>query len=506
MFKLVISDDEGRTIVVPLLHDEITIGRQEGNTIRLTERNVSRSHARLLRRNGSYVVEDLGSYNGVMLNGERLQTSAELSSGDRLGIGDYALAVQRETIPVEKPPPASQPQSGPPPRLVVLNEPAAGAEFSLRKPVLRIGRDEQLDLWINHKSVSHEHAEIQIQDNVVTVFDLDSANGIRVNGIDTKRAILEQGDVLELGDVRFRFVLPQGTHSLEDLPPASSGPSTPSPSRKPLFVLAVIGLVTAFGGGAIFVTLSRAPGIDLGQGTALESGLRGATPSLGGTADAAAEPATQDRIERAPSPLPTEPVEVLEAPQEWEGQLVLARAKLARGEIDQAYRAANALPKDSDLRRTPEFGEIRYRYAQAHLNTGEAALRGGNTERALREANLVLGVRGITSKQRKDARKLQSQSRQSVAAEVDPEQALAEAHRCVTMGDNTCAIRALEDGRAQSPAALALLIETYRAVDNLRAARKHMRAFVERYPKNARTPRYRQMLASQGSQTRRIVD
>ena len=49
MFKLVIQDDEGKTTVVPLIRDEITIGRKEGNTIRLTERNVSRRHARIGR-------------------------------------------------------------------------------------------------------------------------------------------------------------------------------------------------------------------------------------------------------------------------------------------------------------------------------------------------------------------------------------------------------------------------------------------------------------------------
>ena len=49
MFKLVIQDDEGKTTVVPLIRDEITIGRKEGNTIRLTERNVSRRHARIVR-------------------------------------------------------------------------------------------------------------------------------------------------------------------------------------------------------------------------------------------------------------------------------------------------------------------------------------------------------------------------------------------------------------------------------------------------------------------------
>ena len=85
MFKLVISDDEGQTTVVPLLRDQITIGRQAGNTIRLTERNVSRNHARLVKRNGAYIIEDLGSYNGVTVNGQRVDATAELSSGDQLG-------------------------------------------------------------------------------------------------------------------------------------------------------------------------------------------------------------------------------------------------------------------------------------------------------------------------------------------------------------------------------------------------------------------------------------
>ena len=37
--KLIIEDDEGRKTVVPFARDEISIGRLEGNTIRLTERN-----------------------------------------------------------------------------------------------------------------------------------------------------------------------------------------------------------------------------------------------------------------------------------------------------------------------------------------------------------------------------------------------------------------------------------------------------------------------------------
>jgi len=86
MHKLVISDAEGRTTVVPLVRDELTIGRKEGNAVRLTERNVSRRHARIRRDGDGFIVEDLDSYNGVFLNDERIQGQARLRPGDRLRI------------------------------------------------------------------------------------------------------------------------------------------------------------------------------------------------------------------------------------------------------------------------------------------------------------------------------------------------------------------------------------------------------------------------------------
>lgn len=92
--KLIIEDDEGRKTVVPLVREEITIGRQDGNTIRLTERNVSRRHARLVRNNGSILIEDLGSYNGVRVNGEKIQGPTRIKEGDLVEIGDYDLGVE----------------------------------------------------------------------------------------------------------------------------------------------------------------------------------------------------------------------------------------------------------------------------------------------------------------------------------------------------------------------------------------------------------------------------
>ena len=102
--KLIIEDDEGRKTVVPLVRDEITIGRQDGNTIRLTERNVSRRHARLLKENGNVLIEDLGSYNGVRVNGEKITGRTRIKEGDLVEIGDYDLGIQGKLdVPVMTP-------------------------------------------------------------------------------------------------------------------------------------------------------------------------------------------------------------------------------------------------------------------------------------------------------------------------------------------------------------------------------------------------------------------
>jgi pSer/pThr/pTyr-binding forkhead associated (FHA) protein len=214
MYKLVISDDEGKTTVVPLVREEITIGRKEGNTIRLTERNVSRRHARLVKQDGAFVVEDLGSYNGVKLNGRRIDGPAKLRAEDHITIGDYQLALKEqvaETAASEHeqaepaaPEASSEPQ--PPPRLVMLTPPAPGAEFALSKERVRLGRAEDLDVWVNHRSISREHAEVVRDGEGFKIVDLGSANGVRVNGEDATERTLEPGDMLELGQVRFRYV------------------------------------------------------------------------------------------------------------------------------------------------------------------------------------------------------------------------------------------------------------------------------------------------------------
>ncbi|MCB9522968.1 MAG: FHA domain-containing protein [Myxococcales bacterium] len=223
MLRLVIEDDEGKTTVVPLIRDEITIGRKEGNTIRLTERNVSRRHARLLRADANsptVLVEDLDSYNGVRLNGTKISDRATVRPGDLLQIGDYSLAVKADqpvdvvedavasaptelhTLEAET---LAEPEQG---RLVVVSSNLAGEDFPLDRREVILGRTDENDVVINHRSISRNHAKVIVRDGTFTIIDLASSNGVKVNGEAFGTSALVNGDIIELGHVKLRFVAP----------------------------------------------------------------------------------------------------------------------------------------------------------------------------------------------------------------------------------------------------------------------------------------------------------
>jgi len=68
-----------------------------------------------------------------------------------------------------------------------------------------IGRDADAQLVVQDPSVSRAHAQVLLSDGEARITDLDSHNGVRVNGEQVKSAELQSGDVVVLGDVTFVF-------------------------------------------------------------------------------------------------------------------------------------------------------------------------------------------------------------------------------------------------------------------------------------------------------------
>lgn len=87
-FQVIDGVDKGRTFLN--LETPVTIGREEGNGIRLNDDRVSRFHAKVQEDQGQVVLTDLDSTNGTRINGEAVQLRL-LRPGDRVNLGRSTL-------------------------------------------------------------------------------------------------------------------------------------------------------------------------------------------------------------------------------------------------------------------------------------------------------------------------------------------------------------------------------------------------------------------------------
>lgn len=74
----------------------VTVGRSRQCDVTLDDPNVSRTHAEIRPRGGSWVLTDLGSTNGSRLNGRRLDGSEVLKPGDEIDLGTSRIRFELE--------------------------------------------------------------------------------------------------------------------------------------------------------------------------------------------------------------------------------------------------------------------------------------------------------------------------------------------------------------------------------------------------------------------------
>ena len=91
---LVMRAAQGSSQTYPLNRELIHIGRHTANDIVVNDRRVSRYHAEIRYERGQFVIYDLGSLNGISVNGA-LTRQATLRNGDVLAFGDYSFVFER---------------------------------------------------------------------------------------------------------------------------------------------------------------------------------------------------------------------------------------------------------------------------------------------------------------------------------------------------------------------------------------------------------------------------
>jgi len=177
----------------PIFKDRVVIGRGPEADLHIPEtlRFVSGQQAEVLRKEAGFVIRDLNSANGTLLNNQRLQPDRYYPLGNesivRIGDDEYGISVGFTFYnPVE--------QAG---RLDGFLQSAPPTQIATTKQVL-IGRLQNCDLLLDNPEVSRRHAIVRQFGEEYHLEDLGSRNGTYVNDQPVKRVALHDGDMIRI--------------------------------------------------------------------------------------------------------------------------------------------------------------------------------------------------------------------------------------------------------------------------------------------------------------------
>jgi ABC transport system ATP-binding/permease protein len=243
------------------------IGRLPSAEVRIDDERISRMHARISRRGGGFVIEDLGSSNGTFVNGQRLTAAQPLQDGDQVGLGPnirlrFALpspagrpdatvvmpAGQRApsrldpvaatmvqpaeaaSLAGHQVAPRPEPPATEPPHLIVTMADGTSSRHALTVAEMSIGRASDNDIVVDSPVVSRQHFRLARRAEGYVLEPLPSAsNPVRLAGRSLAKAEpLRDGIELTIGhtlpehQVTFRYETPAAASEATRFMPAQT--------------------------------------------------------------------------------------------------------------------------------------------------------------------------------------------------------------------------------------------------------------------------------------------
>lgn len=209
---------------------DTAVGSGTQATWRIQNADLSARHFTItVHGGGPALLRPHPSHGILVLNGRQVP-----HGGTALAHGDVIAAGAARFVYVEdpaRPLPAPPPEPGP---AYLVNE-SEGAAYPLVKRTVSIGRDAASHIIVRDPTVSRFHADVRAEAGQFVLYAMGSA-GTRVNGhgVSSPR-LLDEGDVIEVGDQSFRFTrqpLPQGIRPAE----LGAGEDDDRLSRRPTMI------------------------------------------------------------------------------------------------------------------------------------------------------------------------------------------------------------------------------------------------------------------------------
>ena len=220
----------------------ITIGRDSSADFQIPLSTISRQHTKVAEADGVYVVEDLGSTHGTLVNGKKLGKGEKkvLKDGDIIELTKAKITCNIEAQKIVSAEPGEGTQAiaaravqgilgrlgdakGDGPFLRVLNGADEGVRFPLAGTLTEwtLGRSKECEFILNDPNVSRRHATVKKDWNGFTIMDLGSKNGVLINDKHIKKTRrLKDHDEIIIGPVKLVFIDPDADllAALKDVP------------------------------------------------------------------------------------------------------------------------------------------------------------------------------------------------------------------------------------------------------------------------------------------------
>ncbi|MCU0316404.1 MAG: FHA domain-containing protein [Fimbriimonadaceae bacterium] len=192
-----------------VLRPGLTVVGRQGDII-VEDTRASRRHCQFESQQGTVTVEDLGSTNGTLVNGQKLNSGEkrQVVAGDKVSLGGYELtvgmpgeaqktlaAIGGRTAAISAAPTTSSAVAW-----LVLPD----TEVPLSEGSMVFGRKSEHPICIPDPYVSSKHGLIEVETGSVYLTDTGSTNGTVLNGVKLgsgQRVQLQKGDVIKLGSV-----------------------------------------------------------------------------------------------------------------------------------------------------------------------------------------------------------------------------------------------------------------------------------------------------------------
>ena len=224
---LIVKSSQGITKEIEITSPTFTIGRKSDNDLALDDPSISGHHAKIVKIQEVWFLEDLASTNGTLVNEHKIERK-QLQDADVVRIGTYRIIYRHDDTDLSGTPivplsthqadhtivcarSMSSAQSGASPLIgavEVLSGKTDQSQYTLTKQLSVIGTQDdaaiKLTGWFTPKSA----ATIGRLGQGYVVSMVNGGKAVRVNGIPVKgQASLSDGDVIEVAGVKMRFHL-----------------------------------------------------------------------------------------------------------------------------------------------------------------------------------------------------------------------------------------------------------------------------------------------------------